>query len=88
MESAFKQLKDLNLQTELLEVFNWDEVARDKFNIWLIDYLNVDSSAETLFAEVESSFGIEVLVIVKKMIKSEIDNIKDENIKKGIIYED
>ena len=87
MESAFRHVKDLNLQTELLEAFGWDEEARDKFNIWLIDSLNADSSPAFLFNEVERSFGDEVLVIVKKMIKSEIDNIKDDKLKEGTVYE-
>jgi hypothetical protein len=87
MESAFRQLKDLNLQTELLEAFGWDEEERDRFNIWFIDSLNVGSSPEMLFNEIKNSFGEEVLNIIKKIIKSEIDNIEDDKIKEGNIYE-
>lgn len=87
MESTFRQLKDLNLQTELLEAFGWDEEERDRFNIWFIDSLNVGSSPEILFNEIKNSFGEEVLNIIKKIIKSEIDNIEDDKLKEGNIYE-
>ena len=83
----FRALKNLNLQTELLEAFGWDEEERDKFNLWLIDALNSSLDVHSLVFEIKEHYDDEVCNVVKKIFKSEIDNIKDDQIKQGKIYE-
>ena len=84
---AFRALKDLNLQTEILEVFGWDEESLDEFNLWLADALSASFDINSLMNEIETHYGIDVCNVVKKIFKSEIDNIEDDKIKKGKIYE-
>lgn len=84
---GFSVLNSLNLQTELLEAFDWDEQSRDEFNIWLIDALNSSFDLTSLIYEVKISYGNEIATILTKIFKSEIDKINDERIKKGKIYE-
>ena len=84
---GFRVLRSLNLQTELLEAFDWDEIARDEFNIWLIDALNSSFDLTILLYEVKINYSDEVLNVLKKIFKSEIDKLNDDRIKKGKIYE-
>ena len=83
----FKALNNLNLQTELLEAFMWDEEALDNFNIWLIDALNSSSDIYSLIYEIKTHYGDGVCEAIKKLFKSELESINDDKIKKGKIYE-
>ena len=83
----FRVLKDLNLQTELLEAFGWNEEDLDKFNLWLTDALSSSFDIYSLLNEIELHYGVDICNVVKKVFKSEIDNIEDDKIKKGNIYE-
>ncbi len=87
LSEEFRALKNLNLQTELLEVFDWDEEARDNFNVWLIDALNSSFDIPSLLYSIKTGYGEDVMSVVKKIFKSEIDNISDDKIKKGEAYE-
>ena len=84
---VFRALKNLNLQTELLEAFDWDEDALTKFNLWLIDALNASVDLPKLQDDIQVHYSAAVWEVVKKILKSEMENIHDDKIKKGKIYE-
>ena len=85
--NKFRALKDLNLQTELLEAFEWDEQARDNFNVWFCDALNLSSDVQVLLLQIKEHYDDVVFEVIVKIFKSEIDNIQDDKIKQGRIYE-
>jgi hypothetical protein len=87
MQGAFRQLKNLNLQTELLEAFDWDQEELDEFNEWLIGCLNVSSTPTELRVAVGDKWGLHIVTIVDKIIGSEISNLRDDAIQETV-YED
>jgi len=85
-QEAFRHIKNLNLQTELLEALEWDQDAVDEFNEWFINCLNASYTPDALLQNVMTVWGEDIVIIVKKIIKSEIDNIKDDKIKEARVY--
>ena len=83
---AFRHIKNLNLQTELLEALEWDQDAVDEFNEWFVNCLNASYAPDALLQNVMTVWGEDIVTIVKKIIKSEIDNIKDDKIKEARVY--
>jgi hypothetical protein len=83
---AFRHIKNLNLQTELLEALDWEQDAVDEFNEWFINSLNASYTPDALLQSVMTVWGEDIVTIVKKIIKSEIDNIKDDKIKSERVY--
>ena len=85
-QEAFRHIKNLNLQTELLEALGWDQDLVDKFNVWFIECLNASHTPSALLENVENTWGEDIVDIAKKIIKSEIDNINDDKIKEARVY--
>lgn len=85
-QEAFRHIKNLNLQTELLEALEWDQEAVDEFNTWFVNCLNASYTPDALLQNVMTVWGEDIVIIVKKIIKSEIDNIKDDKIKEARVY--
>jgi hypothetical protein len=85
-QEAFRHIKNLNLQTELLEALEWDQDAVDEFNMWFVNCLNASYTPDALLQNVMAVWGEDIVIIVKKIIKSEIDNIKDDKIKEARVY--
>ena len=85
-QEAFRHIKNLNLQTELLEALEWDQDAVDEFNMWFVNCLNASYTPDALLQNVMTVWGEDIVIIVKKIIKSEIDNIKDDKIKEARVY--
>ena len=85
-QEAFRHIKNLNLQTELLEALEWDQDAVDEFNEWFVNCLNASYAPDALLQNVMTVWGEDIVIIVKKIIKSEIDNIKDDKIKEARVY--
>ena len=85
-QEAFRHIKNLNLQTELLEALEWDQETVDEFNEWFINCLNASYTPDALLQNVMTVWGEDIVNIVKKIIKSEIDNIKDDKIKEARVY--
>jgi len=85
-QEAFRHIKNLNLQTELLEALEWDQEAVDEFNKWFMNCLNASYTPDALLQNVMTVWGEDVVIIVKKIIKSEINNIKDDKIKEARVY--
>ena len=85
-QEAFRHIKNLNLQTELLEALEWDQDAVDEFNEWFVNCLNASYTPDALLQNVMTAWGEDIVIIVKKIIKSEIDNIKDDKIKEARVY--
>lgn len=85
-QEAFRHIKNLNLQTELLEALEWDQEAVDEFNTWFVNCLNAAYTPDALLQNVMTVWGEDIVIIVKKIIKSEIDNIKDDKIKEARVY--
>ncbi len=80
---GFSVLNSLNLQTELLEAFDWDEQSRDEFNIWLIDALNSSFDLTSLIYEVKISLGNEIAIILAKIFKLGVGEVKEGGRKEG-----
>ena len=87
LNNAFKEIKHTHYQTALLEAFDWDEETLNAFNAWFIEALRTSFNLNELMAMIEEAWEEPILNIVKDLIKSEIDDLKDENIQQGKIYE-
>ena len=87
MKGVFRHLQNINLQTELLECFDWDQEELDKFNEWFVNCLNTSYNPTELRVRVGSEWGIHIIKVVDKIIATEISNIKDDAIKEQV-YED
>jgi hypothetical protein len=85
--NGFNDLKSIHYQTALLEAFDWDEEVLAGFNVWIIESLNSAIHPGELIGMILESYDSNILEIVKKMIKSEIENMHDDRLKRGKIYE-
>ena len=86
-KKIFRTLKDVNHQTELLELLDWDEVQFDDFNDTLSVLLTEASSIEHLLIEVTARYGSEISNFVKKLINSYVQDASEDHFIQGAPYE-
>mgnify|MGYP003663322736 FL=1 len=85
--NGLNDLGSIHYQTALLEAFDWDEEVLVGFNVWLIESLNSVVHPSDLIGMILEAYDSNVLEIVKKMIKSEIESIQDNRLSRGKVYE-
>lgn len=86
-KDAFRALKDLNNQTALLELFDWNEDAFNEFTNDFIMMLNTAESLEELLVYIKEKYGDDIVAGVKKLINSQAQDISEDSIVKGVVYE-
>ena len=64
-QEAFRHIKNLNLQTELLEALEWDQDAVDEFNDWFVNCLNASYTPDALLQNVTTVWGEDIVQALK-----------------------
>jgi len=86
-KKIFRTLKDINHQTEILELLNWDEDLLNEFNSVLINLLSDSNDLEHLLEEVTQRYDCKISEFVKKLINSYAQDVSEDHIIQGVPYE-